>query len=80
MHHLLHIPSGKIITFDWLGNQLSIHERAKEIQVSEYEILLAVASGDFSGNFYVSRNLPFPPILETEFEIIEVPCDSTFNG
>ena len=73
MKELLHIPTGTLVRFRTIrtSETTSLGERAKEINISEYEILLAVACGDMSSAFYKLNGIP-KISLESEYEIIEV--------
>lgn len=77
MRELLHIPSGKIIRFDHGGYEVSLAIHVASVQrhnpyCSNEAIIDAIACGDFSTVFYKRHNLPEPPFLNTEFEVIEI--------
>lgn len=73
MRELLYIPTGTIVRFKNFSNHVVIpfEQRVNEINISEYDLLLAVACGNMSSSFYKLNGIP-QNALESEYEIIEV--------
>lgn len=74
MKHLLHIPSGNIVTFFSFKTprcRISLEEHAGCSNYDMEHIIGAVACGNFSSTFYEVNNIPSLCLLD-EYEVIEV--------